>query len=84
MKRESSSIELLIGRRTVQVLIISVILLPVGMTFLFVSGRLFHWFGDAFAATIFDGIALGLGFFWLLTLVALILSVALSSLVKDD
>lgn len=84
MKNEDSSIELLTGRRTVQVLIISAILLPIGMAFLFVSGRMFDWLGNVFASKVFDGIALGLGFLWFLTLVALLLSVSLGALLKND
>lgn len=82
MKIESSS--LLTGRRTVQILLISAILLPIGMVFLFVSGRLFHWLGNTFSANIFDGVALGLGFFWFLTLVALLLSVALRTQADEN
>jgi hypothetical protein len=77
MKEFPSSIEVLASRQTIQWLFVPIFLLPVGMMFLFTFGRFFAMFGDSVSATILDWLALGLGFFWFLSLVAQLLCVAL-------
>ncbi len=73
-------------RRAIQILLIPTILLPVGMVFLFTFGRFFAMSGDRISAAVLDWTALGLGFFWFLGLVALLLAVVLLTLgrQRDD
>ncbi|MDR2117350.1 MAG: hypothetical protein LBP87_13310 [Planctomycetaceae bacterium] len=84
MKEFPSPIEIFCYRQTIQWLLVSVILLPIGMIFLFTFGRFFAMFGDLVAATIFDWLALGLGFFWFLSLVSLLMCVALQLLKNNN
>ncbi|MDR1964176.1 MAG: DUF3292 domain-containing protein [Planctomycetaceae bacterium] len=84
MKEIRSPIEILANRRTIQWLFVPVILLPVGMVFLFTFGRFFAIFGDPISAAILDWLALGLGFFWFLSLVSQLLCVALFLSKEDD
>ncbi|MDR0610819.1 MAG: hypothetical protein LBG58_11965 [Planctomycetaceae bacterium] len=70
-------IEVLASRRTIQWLFVPIFLLPIGMVFLFTFGRFFVVFGDPVSATILDWLALGLGFFWFLSLIVQLLCVAL-------
>ncbi|MDR0336395.1 MAG: hypothetical protein LBI18_04825 [Planctomycetaceae bacterium] len=77
MKEFPSLIETLASRQTIQWLFVPIILLPIGMVFLFTFGRFFSLFGDPVSATIFDWLALGLGFFWFLSLISQLMCVAL-------
>jgi hypothetical protein len=77
MKEFPSPVETLASRQTIQWLFVPIILLPIGMVFLFTFGRFFALFGDTFSARILDWLALGLGFFWLLSLVSQLMCVAL-------
>ncbi|MDR2439931.1 MAG: hypothetical protein LBE12_11245 [Planctomycetaceae bacterium] len=77
MKEIPSPIEILANRQTIQWLLVPVILLPIGMVFLFTFGRFFAMFGDLVAGAILDWLALGLGFFWLLSLISLLMCVTL-------
>jgi len=83
MKNEMDSDEPNKTRQTIFCLIVAVVLFPVGMSFLFVFGRFFFWFGDSFSAAILDGIALGLGVFWFVSVVALLLCLAVAALKND-
>ncbi len=75
MKSFPSPYELLTHRRTLQWLLVPGLLLPVGMVFLFIFGRFFALLGDPISAKVLDCIALGLGFFWFLTFVSLVLCI---------
>ncbi|MDR3198406.1 MAG: hypothetical protein LBU34_11115 [Planctomycetaceae bacterium] len=83
MKEFPSPMEIFANRQTIQWLLVPIILLPVGMVFLFTFGRFFVLFGDLTAAAILDWLALGLGFFWLLSLIAQLICVALL-LIKNN
>ncbi|MDR2756471.1 MAG: hypothetical protein LBC20_12255 [Planctomycetaceae bacterium] len=84
MKEFPSPIEILANRQTIQWLLVPVIFLPIGMVFLFTFGRFFAMFRDRVAETIFDWLALGLGFFWLLSLVSLLMCIALFLLKNNN
>lgn len=75
MKNLPSPYELLTSRRTLQWLLVPALLLPVGMVFLFTFARFFVMLGDPISAKVLDCIALGLGFFWFLSLVSLVLCI---------
>jgi hypothetical protein len=84
MKEFPSPIEIFASRQTIQWLFVPIILLPIGMVFLFTFGRFFSLFGDRVSAIIFDWLALGLGFFWFLSLVFQLMCIALFLLKNKD
>ncbi len=77
MKEVPSPYRLFTQRRTLQWLLVPGVLLPVGMAFLFTFARFFSLLGDKVSACVLDSIALGLGFFWFLNFVALVLCIVL-------
>lgn len=80
MQNETRCSNEVLTRRTIQGLIVAVVLLPVGMALLFIFGRFFAFFGDPLSSQILDGIALGLGVLWGVAIIALLIGVALRCL----
>ena len=66
-------LNILANRRTLSWLLVPVMALPIGITILFLFGRVFALFGDAISSSILDGTALALGILWCLSLVLLLL-----------
>lgn len=83
MNDESGFPRNITNRLTLQWLLVPVILLPLGMTFLFSFGRLFIMLDDSLSASILDCCALGLGLVWLLSVFALLLCVVFVLLSND-
>jgi hypothetical protein len=75
MDRFPASLDFLANRQMLSWLLVPVMLLPIGTTFLFIFGRVFALLNDSFSASILDGTALVLGILWCLTLVLLLLCV---------
>ena len=84
MKKFLSPYELLTSRRTLQWLLVPAVVLPMGMVFLFTFGRFFAMLGDPVSARILDCIALGLGFFWFLSLVSLVFCIVFYITQEED
>lgn len=80
MNKDSNSCGIFGKRCVLSGLILAVVLQPIGMALLLAFGRFFSWTGDLFSSRILDGVALGIGVLWLLSLVWLLLFVALIAL----
>ena len=65
-------------------LLIIAAILPMGTAVLFALGRLFGVLGDPISSAILDGIALGAGLCWLLSLVALLFCTAIVLLTEKN
>jgi hypothetical protein len=72
-----SPLEVLANRQTLSWMLVPVMFLPIGVTVLFILGRVFALLNDAFSASILDGTALALGILWCLSLVSLLLCAVL-------
>jgi hypothetical protein len=73
MDRFPAPLELLTNRQTLSWLLVPVMFLPIGITVLFLFGRVFALLGDAISAAILDGTALAFGIVWCLALILLLL-----------
>ena len=73
MDRFPAPLELLTNRQTLSWLLVPVMFLPIGVTVLFLFGRVFALLGDAISAAILDGTALAFGIIWCLSLILLLL-----------
>ena len=73
MDRFSAPWKILANRQTLAWLLVPTMFLPVGITMLFLFGRLFALLGDALSASILDWTALTLCILWCLSLVLLLL-----------
>ena len=74
MDRFPAPLEFLGHQRTLSWLLVPVMLLPIGMTILFMCGRVFALMHDNFSASVLDWTALALGILWCLSLVLLLIS----------
>jgi len=73
MDRFPAPLEVLTNRQTLAWLLVPVLMLPIGITMLFLFGRLFALLGDVISAAALDCTALALGILWCLSLVLLLL-----------
>ena len=73
MDRFPAPLELLTNRQTLSWLLVPVIFLPIGITVLFLFGRVFALLGDAVSAAVLGGTALACGIIWCLSLILLLL-----------
>ncbi|MCL2710184.1 MAG: hypothetical protein FWE95_04820 [Planctomycetaceae bacterium] len=73
MDRFPAPLEVLTNRQTLAWLLVPVLMLPIGITMLFLFGRLFALLGDVISAAALDYTALALGILWCLSLVLLLL-----------
>jgi uncharacterized membrane protein len=73
MDRFPAPLEILANRQTLAWLLVPVMFLPVGVTILFLFGRVFALLGDAISASALDWTALALSIFWCLSLILLLL-----------
>jgi len=77
MDRLPAPLEFLANRQTLAWLLVPVMFLPIGITLLFLFGRIFALLGDAISASILDWSALALSILWCLSLVLLLLCAVL-------
>ena len=70
-------------RRVLSLLLIPAVLLPVGITALFVFARFFAISGDPVSAAVLDGTAIGFTVLWLIGLVTLQIGVVLAILLDQ-
>jgi len=73
MDRFSAPLDVLTNRQTLAWLLVPVVFLPIGITMLFLFGRVFALLGDAISAAALDWTALALCILWCLSLVLLLL-----------
>ena len=73
MDRFPAPLEVLTNRQTLAWLLVPVMLLPVGITILFLFARVFALLGDTISAAALDWTALALGILWCLSLILLLL-----------
>lgn len=66
------------------VLLAGAALLPMAITLVVATSFLFAGLHDVAVAKALNGVALGLGLFWVLNLVALVLSLSLDAIAKPD
>ena len=72
MGRFPFPLDVFANRRMLSWLLVPVMSLPIGITILFLFGRVFALFGDTIAALALDGTALALAILWCLSLVLLL------------
>lgn len=73
MGRFPAPLDVLVNRRALSWLLVPVMFLPIGITILFLFGRVFAMLGDAISASVLDGTTLALCILWCLSLVLLLL-----------
>ena len=73
MDRIPGSLDFLAHQRTLSWLLVPVMLLPIGITILFLFGRVFVLLHDPFSASVLDWTALVFSILWCLSLVLLLL-----------
>jgi hypothetical protein len=84
MDRFPSLLEVLANRQTLAWLLVPVVFLPIGITILFLFGRLFALLGDAVSTSVLDWTALALCILWCLSLVLLLLCTVLMLLWEEQ
>jgi len=77
MDRFPASLEFLAHQRTLSWLLVPVMVLPIGITILFLFGRVFALLHDTFSASVLDWTALALCILWCLSLILLLLCAVL-------
>ena len=83
MDRFPAPLGFLANQQTLAWLLVPVMFLPVGITVLFLFGRLFALLEDSLSASILDGTALALCILWSLSLVLLLICTVLMLLWED-
>ena len=73
MDRLTMPFEILANRQTLSWLLVPVMFLPIGITILFLCGRVFAMLGDALSVLVLDWTALALCIVWCLSLVLLLI-----------
>lgn len=83
MDRFPAPLDVLTNRQTLSWLLVPVMFLPIGITILFLFGRIFALLGDAISASVLDWTALILCILWCLSLVLLLLCAVFLLLAKE-
>ena len=83
MDRFPSPLDFFTDRKTLAWLLVPVVILPIGITVLFLFARIFVLFSDAFSAWILDGTSLVLCILWCLSLVLILLCVVFRLLQEE-
>ena len=76
MDRFPNPFDFLASRQVLSWLLVPVMFLPIGMTILFLFGRVFALLNDSFSASMLDWTALALCILWCLSFVLLVLCLA--------
>jgi len=84
MDRFPAPLDVVTNRQTLSWLLVPVMFLPIGVTILFVFGRVFALLGDAISASVLDWTALALCVLWCLSLVLLLLCTVFLLLAKES
>jgi len=69
--------------KTLKILLVIAMLLPVGSMFLFLFARILYQFGDPISGWILDGTAIGLATLWIMDFVALVFGVSLKMILAE-
>jgi len=83
MDRFPAPLDVVTNRQTLAWLLVPVMFLPIGVTILFLFGRVFALLGDVISASVLDWTALALCILWCLSLVLLLLCTVFLLLAKE-
>lgn len=72
-----------ISKKIIFFLLIPIVLLPLGIAFLLIFGRVFAMLEDQISGNVLDWVAFFLAFLWVIDLTALVVALGLRSL-KDE